>query len=319
MLALFHGNRPIVMALLPFLAGSFVLLNLFFPFHEIQLANFGFWGTFDIGTTWYSQTIAPLLSLLCAVLLNLGFNRDAFFERNTYLISLLYLVLASFFDSFYYLNGFSLVQVLFVMMLFQISLLNQHKDARKTAFNLAFFGGLASTIYPLFAFVFPFLFIILWVFRSFIVREGMLVFVGFFLPLLYARTYLMFIGVESTPEDFSVTPMNNYANYLTILGGLVFFLILLSLKLFFRKINQGSIRMRKLYRILFILAVLVLVLSFGEYLIYGKIQALMLLLPLLMFILPFAFGDQNKRSIAYFTFYLIYFLSIAKFFVETLG
>lgn len=307
------------MALLPLLAASFVFLNLFFPFHEIQPARFGFWGTYDIGTTWYSQTMAPLLSLLCAILLNLGFNRDAFFERNTYLISLLYLVLASFFDAFYYLNGFSFVQVLFVLMLYQISLLNQHKDARKTAFNLAFFGGLASSIYPLFAFIFPFLFIILWVFRPFILREGMLIFIGFFLPMLYARIYLMFIGDEGTPVNFSVTPMNNYTNYMIILACLVIFMILLSLKWLFKKINQGSIRMRKLYRILFIFSILVLLLTLGEYLMYGRVQSLLLLAPLFMFILPFAFGDQNKRNIAYFTFYLIYFLSVAKFFVDALG
>lgn len=306
------------MALLPLLAGTYVALNWFFPFHEIQPARFGFWGSFEIGSTWVSQVLAPLLSVLCAVLLNLGFNRDAFFERNTYLIGLVYLVLASFFDAFYYLSGFSLVQVLFVMMLFQISLLNQHKDARKIAFNLAFFAGLASTIYPLFAFIFPFLFIILWVFRPFNAREGVLVFVGFFIPLVYARIYLMFFGLESTPESFSVTPSNNYKDYFLAHGVLVFLLIMLSLKTLFRKINQGSIRMRKLYRILLILAALVVLLSVGEYLIFGKIQAILFLLPLLMFMLPFAFGDEKKRMVAYYAFYMIYFLSIAKFFVYSL-
>lgn len=318
MLSAFHSNRPLVLVFLPLLVACFALLNVYFPYHLPDHSHFGIWGSWDGQDSLISKILAPSIVFLNALLLNLGFNRNEFMERNNYLVSLLYVVFASYFHSFYFLDGFGLIQLLFVLILFQISKLNQNTDAKKQAFNMAFLTGLAGSIYPAFFIAFPFLFWILWVFRPFILREGLLMITGFFIPLLYARIYLSVYHINLSPEEYTSTSEEKLLVDVIVVAVVTFILILLGLKTLFKKINQGSIRLRKLYGILLMLGILVMGLTVIEYVFYNKIQVLMLAYVLLMFVLPFAFGDKSPRKAASFFFYIGFLFSIGKFFLAFL-
>ncbi len=315
MVGLFHNNRPLVLILLPFIIAGFVILNLYFPHHLPEETSFGVWGNHTIKYEWITILLAPLIVLINANLLNTTFNRNQFLERNSYIVSLIYVVFMSFFHSFYYLDGFAIAQVFIVLAVQQIFKLQQNEDARKLSFNIAFLFGLAASCYPVFILSLPFLFWIIWVFRPFDFRESLLTITGFTLPMLYARVNYMVFEIELTTDSFSSSSDERFFLDMVVLATVVFTFFMLSLKKLLQKMQIGSIRLRKLYSILIMLIFLSLGLFALEYFVFHKVQALAMVFISLMFILPFAFGSKTPRPSAVFFFYMCLIFAVGKFFI----
>ena len=142
MIKLFLGNRSAVLFLLPFVIAIYVLFNFstnYFTYSSIS--NFGFWGNqkipFSILT---SQIIASIFILFNAIGVNAIFNWNEFFGRNSFMPSLLYIILMSFYHSFYSLNGSLIAHTFLILMLNQFFKLKQNIDGRAQVFNGAFFA-----------------------------------------------------------------------------------------------------------------------------------------------------------------------------------
>ena len=103
MIKFFFGNRPFVLIFLPILILMFGLLNELAQ-HQVaeDFVYFGLWGNISGQNYWWYKAVSFLFVFINATLINNTFNRYDFMEKNNYLTSLLYVVIMSFFHSFYF-------------------------------------------------------------------------------------------------------------------------------------------------------------------------------------------------------------------------
>jgi len=315
MLKIFHSNKTIVLVLIPVLIVLFFGLNSFFEYHiSDEEINLGLWGKYKIDSSLFS--ILPLsLVGLGAILLNQVFNKNDFSSKNNYLPSLFYVLFLSLSHSFYFLDGLTLAQFFVILSVMQLFQLNQKEDGRKTVFNAGFFFGIACTFFPILFFGSPFLFFMIWISRPFLIREAAIAIVGIIVPSLYALCFLMFFDVQL---DLSV--INSSSNEVFVIDTAVYIstlslFFLFSLKTLINKIQTGSIRIKKIFRLLFFLAILFFILFVVDVLLYKKTQSITLLMIPLVLILPYAFGEKKLRLIPSILFYLFFIFTVIKFFI----
>lgn len=314
MVQLFYGNRSFALLFLPLFVAGYSLLNFYFPYHLPEAsAHFGFWGNILPQSSIFSQILAPALILLGAIVLNALFNRNEFFERNNYLASILYVVFMSTFHSFYYLDGFAVAQFFVILALFQMFYLYQNEDGRRHVFNVGFLLGVASTFYPLLLTIIVIAFWLVWVIRPFVMRESILLVVGFIVPMLYGGLFSSFMDIKIQNDQVSSAALELKLEDVLVVGGICFFMILLSLGAILLKIQQSSIRLKKLFRILLILINYTLLLTILEYFVFHKKEVLALVFVPLMFVLPYGFGYKKQRDVPTMVFYLMFFYSVGKF------
>ncbi|NRA11627.1 MAG: hypothetical protein HRT57_06710 [Crocinitomicaceae bacterium] len=315
MVRIFFGNRPYALLMLPLLIMGYVALNLWKGHHQPDIGgNFGFWGHLLDQSTYLSQILAGTLIFANGILLNTLFNRNGFMESNNFLPALLYVSFLSIFHSFYYLDGFSIAQTFLILGLFQLLKLSQNEDARRIVFNAAFIIGVACTFYPILLVIMPFLFWMIWVIRPFVFRESTLTVVGITIPLIFTGVYGSVYDIQLSGGDVSSTSSELWLEDVTILGGIVFFMIVLGIGRLALKLKQSSIRLKKLFRVIVILGNFCLLLTIFEYFVFHKKEALGLVFIPLMFFLPYSFGYKKQRGVTTAVFYLFFFFSVGKFF-----
>ncbi len=273
------------------------------------------WGVIGHQNHWTIQLGAFGLILINALLLNTIFNRNEFMERNSYLVPFFYIVFMSFFHSFYFLEGLSIAQTFVVFMLFQLFKLNQNEDGRRTTFNIGIFYGIACTFYPVLLLGFPFVFWMVWVMRPFILRESMLIAVGFIVPLLYSGVYSLFVKTKLDKTEFSSSASElHWLNTLVLVAG-VALLVVLSLKGIYAKITVSSIRMKKLFRVLLLFVFMSVLIVLIDFFVFRKVEPIGILLALILLLLPYGFGEKKQKTLPSLLFYGIFFYSVAKFFI----
>ena len=314
MVRLFFGNRSFALLILPVMAVIYIGLNWYFPYHlPEEHAHFGFWGSFLPQSSWISQVLAPSLIFSEAILLNLLFNRSDFLDRNTFTPSLLYFTLMSVFHSFYFLDGFAVAQFCLIMAVHQLFQLHQNEDGRRRVFNVGFWLGLACTFHPVMLLIILVAFWLIWVIRPFVMRESLLLAIGFIIPLIYGGFYSAWAGISIQNDQITSTASALNIEDVLVVAGITFFFILLSLGTLSTKIQQSSIRLKKLFRILLILIIFTLLLTIFEYLVFEKKESLALAFVPLMFVLPYGFGYKKLRDVTTITFYLLLLFSLGRF------
>lgn len=312
---IFFGNRSYALLMLPLLIAGYAALNVWKGHHEPHTSvNFGFWGHLLSQSTFLSQIFAGGLILVNGILLNTLFNRNGFMESNNFLPALLYVSFLSVFHSFYYLDGFSIAQTFLILGLYQLLKLSQNEDARSIVFNAAFIIGVACTFCPVLLLIIPFLFWMIWVIRPFVFRESNLTVVGIAIPLIFAGVYGSVYNIHLSGLDLSSTSSEIWLEDITVLVGTVVFMIFLGVGQLVLKLKQSSIRLKKLFRVIVILANFSLLLTIFEYFVFHKKEALSLVFIPLMFFLPYSFGYKKQRGVTTAVFYLFFFFSVGKFF-----
>lgn len=314
MVQLFYGNRSFALVFLPLLVALYSILNVYFSYHEPEAtAHFGFWGQSIVQSHFVSAILAPALVFIGAITLNALFNRNDFMERNNFMVSLLYVTFMSIFHSFYYLDGFGVAQVFVILALYQMFFLYQNEDGRRRVFNVGFLLGVACTFYPILISIVIVAFWLVWVIRPFVMRESLLLIVGFVIPLIYAGMYSSFMGIKIQNAEISSTAFELKIEDILIMGSVCFFMILLSFGGITTKIQQSSIRLKKLFRILLILTIFMLFLTSFEYLVFHKKEVMALVFVPLMFVLPYSFGVKKLRDVTTVVYYLLFLFSVGKF------
>lgn len=314
MVRLFFGNRTFALLILPFMAVLYVGLNFYFPYHlPEETAHFGFWGDFLPQSSWISQVIAPALVFGEAILINTLYNRNEFLDRNTFTPALLYFTLMSAFHSYYFLDGFALAQFCVIMALDQLYQLQQNEDGRKRAFNIGFWLGMACTFHPTLVLFLVVAFWMMWVIRPFIMRESMLLVLGFLIPLMYGGFYSAWAGIKIQNAQITATAIELNIEDVLVIGGLTFLFIVLSLGTLTRKSQQSSIRLKKHFRILMIFIIFGLLLTIFEYLFFRKKEQFAMVFVPLVFILPYAFGYKKQRDVTTIAYYILLIFSIGRF------
>ncbi|GAB5417106.1 MAG: hypothetical protein Crog4KO_19720 [Crocinitomicaceae bacterium] len=154
---------------------------------------------------------------------------------------------------------------------------------------------------------------LIWVIRPFILRESVLLVLGFIIPLVYGGFYSAWTGTKIQNEQITSTAVALNIEDVLVVAGITFFLIFLSLGTLTTKIQQSSIRLKKLFRILLILINITLLITVFEYFVFNKKEALAMAFVPLMFVLPYAFGYKKLRDVTTVIFYLLLLFSLGRF------
>jgi hypothetical protein len=319
-LRIFQANRVGVLLLIPVLAGVYYGLNLVTGcYHQEPSCNLGLLGRFTFEQTWIPEVVAPILVCVNAFAISWIYNENTFYERNTYTSALLYVVCMSFYHSFYSLDGLLLAHTFIILMLYQYFLLRQNEDGRRNAFNGAFFAGVAAVFHPPLIALLPILLMMLWSLRPFVLREMLLVIVGFGLPLLYGTAYLWYAkhSIELQIIQETGTYYKKQTDFLitSSLFGLLFMLSMLSIR---ARMKKSSSRLKNLVRILWFLVFTSILLGLTDYFLFDQIERFSLLTIPLSFFLTFAFNRHSNKSYEWVSdtlFYLTFTYSLTNYFL----
>lgn len=302
------------MFLLPFLVAGYMILHSFYAVDYLKFdrVNLGFFGIYE--NTPLTIIISAALVFFNAIIVNNIFNRNEFKEKNTYLPALIFVVLASFSEAYYQLNGSVASSFLIALVIIQLYRLNQNEDGRKDIFNAAFLFGLSACFYPVIFFFFPILFLTVWVLRPFVLRESILMILGFTLPLIYAGILSYYAGYDLDNELFNSSGTIENKSLYTIAGSLLLILSLTAAAPLLMTIKKSGIRLKKLFRIIFFL-----IIAFGTIFLFEIFWTnnqggfYLMTLPLSI-LLTYAFGERELRPFPTFIFYVIFMISVGKFF-----
>ena len=317
MVKLFLGNRAGVLLLIPIIIYGYFLLNQQTEYYTYNATtNLGFWGKSVVLFPKIASISAAVLICFNAFGISWIYNNNEFFERNSYMSSLLYVVLMSFYHSFYSIDGLLIAHSCIVVMLFQFFKLNQNKDGRRNVFNGLFFAGVAATFHPPMILVFPFVLIMVWNVRPFIFRETILGIIAFLVPLIYAGTYLWYYGnaIELKVLEQTTSYTNKQTDFLVtaVLFTLLFLLSIVSIR---GRMQTSSIRLKKLARILYWLLLIGILFGVVDFIIYRQIERFSFLMLPLSFFLTFSFVHKTFGLMASVLFYLTFTYSIIKYFI----
>ena len=316
MLNLFRQNNPYVLAFIPVIVIVLLTLNALFPYHLLEsTVSFGLWGSIDGGKPLLNAVFSGSLITLSAIAINALFNRNEFSEKNNFLPAILYVLYTSFFHSFYYIDGLVITQLFFILMIRQLLRLRQKDDGRKIVFNAGFLFGIACTFFPLFIFGLPFIFLIIWISRPFILRESALLLVGVLLPFIYVFLYSIFFQINIDVENFNSSSKEVFIIDMWLIIGSLFLFFFMGIGTLLTTMASSSIRLKKVFRMILLLAVFTFGLFLLDALTYKKIQVLSLLLIPVAFVLPYAFGESKPHKGAAVVFYILFLFTITKFFV----
>jgi len=294
MLKWFIGNRPIVMLLLPAVIAIYVLLNLWSNYYEYSVfTNLGVWGDKFEFPRWMTLILGPSFVLANAIFLTNLFNKNSFIDRNTYITSLVYVAYFSFYHSFYQLDGLTISHSLLILSLFEIFKLQPNEDGKKYIFNAGFFAGLAMTFHPALLLFLPFLLLMVLIIRPFVLREIILLIIGFLVPFIYAYAYYWFNDNQINMRLITVsTDIKKLRIDFLVTVILFAFTVLLSLLALNRQSQKTSIRAKKLMRVLLMFSICCVLLGSLDFIFFGQIERFSLLFIPLSFFLTF--GLQNK-------------------------
>jgi hypothetical protein len=316
MIRLFLENRIVVIFTLPFLIGLYILLNSQFAYYQVvDQTNLGFWSAAFTEPIWLNMLLGGLFVLMNAVGLNWIFNSHEFLDRNSYIVSLLYLVTMSFYHSFYCVDGLLIAQTFIILMLSQFFRLKQNLDGRRNVFNGFLFAGFAATFHPFMVFTFPILIIMVLIIRPFIFREFFLAIAGFLIPLIYALVFLWYFE-----NELSFQILKNASNFqlqTDFVITLVFFGILLTLGTFSlrTRMQKSSIRLKKQIQIIWLLVFVSLGFGLVDFSYFHQIERFSLLLIPLSILLTYSFLHKSYGIISSIVFYLTIIYSVVKFFI----
>ena len=316
MLNLFAGNRALVLLLLPLIVGVYVLLNLWSGYYEYAPAtNLGIWGNDFSFPQWLTLTLGPIFVLGNALLLNMLFNRNDFIDRNTYITSLIYVAYFSFYHAFYQLDGLSISHFLLILALFELFKLIQNEKGNKPVFNAGFLVGLAATFHPAVLLFFPFLYFMVVAIRPFLLREFILLLLGFCVPLLYA--FIFFWYQENQISMQLISSSTDYVKIqidFLVTASLIILTVILSLLSLNQQSQKTSIRAKKLMRSLLIFTLFCFLLGALDYVSFGQIERFSLLFIPVSFFLTFGWQSKRYQWLSSTLVYLILIYGIVKYF-----
>lgn len=305
------------MLLLPILMFIYMTCNQYTGYYaQERSVNLGLWGeAIDLNPT-LSMWFAVLLTLFNALAINWIYNINEFLERNSYTPSLLYIVLMSFYHSFYNIDGLLLAHTCLIIMLYHFFRLRQNEDSRSIVFNGAFFAGIAATLHPPMVTLLPVVFFMVWSIRPFVGREFLLMITGFGVPLLYAGAYLYYSDhvIELRILEQATNYHKKQTDFLvtSVLFTLLFLLSIVSIR---TKMLKSSSRLKKMVRMLWWLMGVGVIFGLVDFIFSRQIERFSFLMIPLSFFLTFSFTNKTVGLTATVLFYVTFIYSLVNFFI----
>ncbi len=315
MFKFFSGNQPFVLFLLPLLPLGNLVLEYFFPtlivaekFHTnlwlIQPQTEFNWGL---------GVLAALFLTLNGMLVNSIFNRNEFYDKNTYLPSLIYVIIACLFPLSVLFNGEALAHTFLILMIAQLFRLKQNEDGRAASFFSAFFLGWAVSLNPIYMFMLPFLWMSIGRIRPFILREYALTAFGISIPMLY----LFYANPEFYTRLFVFDAKLNFLQFNGLLLWIpyvtIVILLALSYKSILTRLPKSTIRYKRLLSVVIFVFLFTLITAVATTYMYNTSYYLAPGAIVLALILPYAYLDSRAPLVVSALFYLIVVVNVLKF------
>ena len=315
MIKLFLGNKTYVLLLIPFFLVCYQMLNYYFEFVElVPNQHFGLWLENIELNAIIAVVLASLVVLLNSFGLNLLVNRNNFYERNTYLVALIYVVFMSLFECSYFLNSTLLLHSTIIFMIHQLFELNKREDGRKNIFNAFLFFAIGVTLCPIYIFLLPMLIVSVSVIRQLSFKEFLMAFSGFSIPFMYYFSITYLNGSVWRPSLWSSHFEIPQKDFWFVTISLIVFLVLSLFSVVF-KMRQAKIQTNKQIRSLIILILFFFLLSLYELISFQQIDHFSLLIIPMSVLLIFAFLSDTYGMAANVLFYMVMVYSVIKFFL----
>ncbi len=316
MIRMFLENRVLVLFFLPFIVGIYFLLNFQTGYYvQSPVHNFGLWSNFFSGDSWIYSFLSFMIITLNAISLNWVFNKNEFLERNSYIVSLLYIVTMSFYHSFYIMDGLLLAHLFFILMFVQFLQIKQTSDARIYVFNGCFLAGLSSTFHPPMMLGLPFFIAMPIVIRPFNLREFFIGLIGFLLPLIYGFINLWLQNNILSFSFFTYSEqLKLHVDFVITLFviGILFSLSIFSLR---SRLQKSSLRLKNQIRLIWVFIWIIIILGSLNFYYFQEIEHFSLLMIPISLLLSYSFLHKNYGIIATIFFYLTIIYSVIKFFI----
>jgi hypothetical protein len=318
MLRIFLGNQIAVLFLIPLIVIVYLFSNHYFAYFEYTTSlDLGLWGLIKVKLIEnYLPWLSGILVCLNAYILNYFFNTNGFYDKNSYVVSLLYVILLSYYRSFYYADGLLLAQTFILLGLNVLFKLEYNADGKKLAFNFGFFFGLAATFHPALIFILPFLWLMMTRIRPFVFREVILVLMGLIVPLIYALLLAFYVNKEINFNFIESTKRYTQKELIFLVSLVLFAILLFTSWIGVRnKTMKSSIRFRKNSHILYWFLVFSILLGTIDWIFYQQYEWFSYsVIPLALF-LPFSYLSVKFTAISYLLFYVTILFSVIKFFI----
>jgi hypothetical protein len=297
MLRLFLDNRIGVLILLPFFLLLYLLGDIIGATPYFGGPDASSFITTPHWSYWPTASFQFLIVLLNALLLNWVFNSQEFLEKNTYIISLNYLIFNSFFIDFGQFSWTPIVQTCCVLLLAIFFSVRPQNDARKAAFNAGFIFGLA------------------WLFCSYLVVFIPVLLIGILTPIALILSLAYIFQIESDfPLSFPFQLEQLHWFEITILV-FIHLLLVFGIMGLRARLLKASLRLKKQVQVLNIFTFFTWILGLGAFLFLGQISLLSLLILPLTFYFAYALLSSGLGISSHLFFYLFLLSTLLKFVV----
>jgi hypothetical protein len=259
-----------------------------------------------------------VMLLLNAIALNWVFNSREFLEKNTFIVSLNYLIFASFFHTWGEPSWLFVAQLFCILGLGLFFGVKPQQNSKKAAFNASFAFGLSVFFEPSFIYILPILLLMFGVLRGFFLREMLLMVIGFLMPI---GGLLSFEVLNNQQSKFKFVPdLHYYApNWqdFTLLGLLIVVLVfsLLGLR---ARLLKASLKLKKQTQILTVFTFLILALGLSAFFLLGQIGLLSLVILPFSFYFSYALLSSSLGISSHLFFYILFGFSLLKFLLFTI-
>ena len=308
-------NHPLVLIFTPILVLGYLLVQYFLLAQpNVVDLDLGWFGNYTL-PYWWSFGLNAFFICLNSIIINWIFNRYEFYDRTTYVPSLIYISLILFFDASLHFSGATLAQTFILLGLFAIYSLNQQEDGRKKAFNIGFFTGIAICLVPTYFPLGILSFFMLWSFRPFLMKEFLLLLSGLITPLAY-MLYISLWQKQVHLQDTYIVPNENI--YLSIIQYLPIAISAISLLFawagFKSRLAKNTVRIRRVFRVLYLLILLGVFHLGVDFMFNGQFNSsLLLIIPITMGLSLAATHVKLNRFTLPFL-YIVLLLTLFKFF-----
>ena len=256
--------------------------------------------------------------LLNAVALNWVFNSREFLEKNTFIVSLNYLIFASFFHLWGEPSWLFVAQFCCIIGFGLFFSIKPQQNAKKPAFNASFAFGLSVFFEPTFILLLPALMLMFIVLRGFYMRELLLLCIGFLLPQVGLVSYFELSGQFDQLNLFQKIPFYwpTWQDF-TILGllGLILIFSLLGLR---ARLLKASLKLKKQTQILTLFTFFILIIGTVLFLFTGQIGLLSLISLPFSFYFSYALLSSSLGISSHLFFYILFGFSLLKFLLFTI-
>ena len=318
MIRLFLDNRTGVLFLLPFIVGVYALASILgLQVSPTLRADGLFFHGVNIGSV-ASFIIQSLLILLNAVLLNAVFNSHEFLDKNTYIISLIYVVLTPMFVPLHQFNPVLLAHFFLIATLGVLFYLKQNTDGKMTIFNAGILFSMAVILLPYLIMLTPIILIMIVIIRPFNWREFFICLAGISVPVIYYFSYLFLTNGLTFTWEFPVWQLHDYRKAWNLypIAGLYLILLFISLLSLSARMLKSSLRLKKQIQMLGLIFTSLFILGCFDFYFTGSLLYFSLAIIPLTYFLTYAFLSKRSGILANIFFYITLAYSFVKFFLN---